>query len=284
MRWPAATGVWLAVPVWVYAVLAAFELRTLDYDPTAPPESYASVSDQAPALIWVTAFGLGAALILALVSLTTGRLRRVADLLLGLGLAAGGAMLWAVGQAQPVAPVVVGVAGALLVVSAALPAPGEPGPVVSWLARLLLATAALLAGQVVLHELDERSFQLRPWTVGYWAGLALVAGLLIAAVLGPRLASGVWRWLLAVPLLVIGLLSVAWGVLGLDEGFLVSGFNEIEDGWRLGGAVLFAGAGCLAAGIGALRRRWVFAVGTAGSTVLLLLALLFGVPEIRRGY
>ena len=283
-RWPTATGLWLAVPAWVYAVLAVVELRDLDHDPTDTEPWNIEVAGYAPPLVWATALGLGTAMLLGAASWLTGRLRRTADLLLGLGMVLGAAMLWAVAAPRPVAPWVVGVAGVLLVASALLPPPGEPGRAAAWLARLLLATVAALSAWVVLHQLSQYFFQWRSWTVGYWAALGLCLALLVAAVLGERLTRPVPRWLFGLPLLGLGLLALVGGVAGLDEGYLVSGFEENEDGWRLGGAAVFTGAGWTAAGLALLRRRWLFAVATTGLTVVLVLGLVFGIREVRLGW
>lgn len=283
MRWPTATGLWLAFPVWVYAVLGVLEVRDLAYDPTRPgPDypDYVAVMDGTVPLVWATAIVLGPVMLLA----ATGRLRRTSDALLGLGLVLGGVMLWFVEEPRPLAPVVVAAAGVVLLLSAALPAPRAVGRVGSFLARLLLATSALLTSWIILSELAETDFRLAFWNGEYWLGLAMSAWLLLAAVAGHHLSRPVWRWLWGLPVLGLGLLCVVLGVVLFREGYLVSGWVEDEDSWRLGGPVLFAGCGWTTGAVAALRGTWVFAAATIGATMFLLLALLFGIPEIRRGF
>ncbi len=284
-RWPCVTGLWLLVPAWLYAALAALELRDLDHDPTAPGQGgYARVADQVPILVDATAATLAVVLLLGVGSLATGRLRRTTDLALAAGLGLAATMLWAVDEPRPVAPLLLAGAAVVLVVSAALPQPGRASRLGTFSARLLLATAALLAGWVLLHQLDAYHWQLRSWTVGYWLGLMLAVAMLLAALLGRRLAHPAWRWLVGVPLGLVAVLVVASGVAGLRGGYLVSGFEENETGWSLGGPPLFLGTGLLAASLAALRGRWPLAAGTAGAAVLAVLGLLFGIPEIRSGY
>ncbi len=282
-RWPTVTGLWLAVPAWVYAVLAAIEVRDLGYDPTAPEPGHVAVGDGVPQLMDAAAVSLTLVLLLAVVSLVSGRLHRLTDLVLGAGLALGAAVLWSAEQPGPVAPVLLAVVAVVVAASALLPRRGLLAGPASIAARLLLATALLLTGWILVHELSNLHFQLRSWTVGYWSGLGLVVAMLGVALLLPRLTHPAWRWVLGVPLGLLAAVGVVAGVLGLQEGYLLSGHVETEDGWRLGGPPLFLGAGWLAAAVAMLRGRWSLAVGTAGAALLVLLALLFGIPEIRRG-
>lgn len=283
-RWPAVTGLWLLAPACLYAVLAALELRDLGYDATAPEPGYVRVGDRVPLLVDVAAVALSAVVLLGFVSLATGRLRRATDAALAAGLGLGGVLLWALDQPRPVAPALLGVGAVVLGVAAVVPQPHVAGRAGRFGARLLLATAAVLAGWVLAHELAEYSWQLRSWTVGYWAGLGVVTVMLLVALVMPWLTRPAWRWVLGVPLFLVAALALVAAVLGLMEGFLVSGYEETEDGWRLGGPPAFLATGLLAASGAVLRGRWSLAVGTAGCAVLALLALLFGIPEIRVGF
>lgn len=284
-RWPAVTGLWLGAATWVYAALAARELARLDYDPTAPGRvGHDAVAEWVPPLVLATAVGLGVALLLSALSVVTGRLRRLADALLGAGLLAGAGMLWGVVEPRPVAPVLVGAAGVVLVVAAALPPRPTAGRAAGFGARLLLATPALLAGWVLAHELSEYSWRLESWSAPYYAGLVTAALLLLVAVLGERLTRRVWRVVLGVPLALAGLTALLLGAVFLSGGVLVSGFEEFEDGWRLGGPQSFLGAGVTAGAAALLRGRWSLACGTLGAAVLATLAMVFGIVEMRVGY
>lgn len=281
-RWPAVTGTWLLAPAAVYAVLAALELRELG--PTPPEPGYVPVGDAVPTLVRGAAVALPLVVLVTLVSLLTSRLRRTTELLLAAGLGLGGALLWAVDQPRPAAPAVLAAAAVMLLVAALLPTPAQAGPWGSFAARVLLATAALLAGWVLVEHVSGYRWELAAWTAGPYAGLVLAALMLVGAVLGPWLVSPVWRWVAGVPLLLLGLAVAASGVLLLGEGYLVSGHEESEDGWRLGGAPLFLGAGLVAGGVAALRARWPLAAGTTGAAVLCSLSLVFAIPEVRSGF
>lgn len=281
-RWPAVTGLWLGTGAWVYAVLSVLELRTLDHDPVddGRMSEYVLVAAYVPPLAYAVAVVLGPLLLLAAVSLATGRARRVADALLALGLLAGGWFLWGVEQPRPTAPVVVALAALPLALSVLLPL-REHSSQRSFPARLLLMLAAVLGGWVCVLMIADYRWQLQATSSFYFLGAALsvlMAG--VAAVL-PLLTHPAWRWVIGLPTLLAGLFLAVGGVLGLRSGFLVSDLAEIEDGWVLGGPVLYAGLGLAAGGLAALRDRWALAAGTVGAAVLVLLGIVFGVPEIR---
>ena len=227
---------------------------------------------------------LGPALGFATWSRVTGRAPRAADALLGVTVAAGGWFLWAVGQPRPVAPWAVGVAGALAVAGAVLPLPPLTDRGRALLGRTLLALGGLAVGWASAVVLADRYWQLRSWNAPYWAGLAAGAALVLGASLGrgrSATAPG-WTRLVAVGLLLLGLLLVVGGCAGFREGYLVSGHEESEDGWYLGGLPLLTGLGVLAAGVAALRARWSLAAASLGSGFLLLMGLVIGIDEARR--
>lgn len=282
-RWPTVTGLWLGTGAWLYAVLAVVELRELDFDPTEPDVGYVGVADYVPALTYATSVLLGLALVGSLWSLTTGRARRATDASLAAGLLLGGAFLWAADQPRPTAPVVVALAALPLSLAVLLPATG-PAPARAFLPRLLMVVPALLMGWVCLHELAEGHWRLSTTSSVYWLGVAVAAAMVVVAALLPLLRHAAWRWLLGIPTLLLGLAWTGGAFLGLREGYLLSGFEENEDGWMLGGPLLFLGLGFVVAGLAALRDRWALAAGTVGTTVLVLLAVVFGIPEIRSGY
>lgn len=284
-RWPTVTGLWLGLATWLYAALAAYEVwetarggSTPDSADLVPPTGLAD------ALVDPAAAVLGVALLGSLGSLVTGRARRPADLLLAVGLGFGAATLWAGEDPRPVTPVVVGAAAIVAGLSAMLPERPAEGRLAGFLARLLLATVALLLGWVCAHELADGSWRLRTWSLLTWAGLGVAALMLLASLLGPLLVRPVWRWLLGLPTLLVGLAATAGGCLGLAEGRLVTGSEEVEPGWWLGGPAVFLGAGLTAAGLALLRGRWTLAVGTVGACVLTTLGVVFGIPEMRSGF
>ncbi len=282
-RWSTVTGLWLGLATWTYAALASLELRGLGYDPTEPEVGYVRVPGHVPLLTHAVAALLALVLVGAVASLVTGRGRRTADALLAAGLLVGGWFLWAVEAPRPSAPALVAAAALPLALSTLLP-PREPEPTRAFAPRLLLAVPALLAGWACAHELAESSWRLQSWNAGYWVGVAVASGMLLVAVLLPLLDHAAWRWGLGLPTLVAGLFLTGGGILGLREGYLVSGFEEVETGWMLGGAPLFLGLGLATAGIAAVRGRRPLAAGTFGAAVLVVLAIVVGVPEIRSGF
>jgi hypothetical protein len=194
-------------------------------------------------------------------------------------------LLWAAGEpVRPVAPVVVGVAATVVAVSTVLPQRPPEGRIAGLLARLVVATVALLLGWVCAHELSEVRWELAGWTGAYWSGAAVAVVMLLAVVLGPLLGRPAARWLFGLPTLLAGLAGLVVGVLGLREGRLLTGFEEVEPGWWLGGPPAYLGAGLTAGGLALLRGRPTLALGTVATAVLTTVALLFGISEIRNNF
>ena len=226
---------------------------------------------------------LGLALLVSVWSLATGRAARPADLLLGAAVVLGGAMLSAVEQARPVAPWLVGGAGTLALAGAVLPLPPVSLRTRALLGRLLLVLGGLPVVWASAVDLSQYHWQLHGWTALSWCGLAAGAGLVLAGLVGrwrDRPTSG-WSRLAAGALLLIGAAAVVLGCLGFQEGYLVSGHEESEDGWYLGGLPLFGGLGVLAGGVAATRGRWSLVAVSLGGGLLVLMALLLGVHDIR---
>jgi hypothetical protein len=285
-RWPTVTGLWVGVATWLYAALAAWEvwdttrdLLAVDAADLEPPPELAET------LVDWTVMGLGLALVVAAVSLMTGRARRIADLVLAVGLALGAVLLWAAGEpVRPVAPVVVGLVAAAVAVSTVLPQRPAEGRIAGFLARLVLATVALLLGWVCARELAEVSWDVDGWSATPWSGLVVAVLMLLAVALGPLLGRPVARWLFGLPTVLVGLAGLVVGVLGLREGRLLTGFEEVEPGWWLGGPAVYLGAGLTAGGLALLRGRPTLALGTVATAVLTTAALLLGISEIRSGF
>lgn len=282
-RWPTLTGLWVGAGAWLYAVLAVVELRTLEHNPTEPDVGYVGVADHVPALTYAATVLLGLTLAAGLWSLATGRLRRTVDVSLAAGLLVGGAFLWSADQPRPTAPVVVALAALPLALSALLPTRG-PAPPRAFVPRLLMAVPGVLLAWACLHELADGRWRLSTTSSVWWLGLAVGAALVLVAALLPVLTHAAWRWVLGLPTLLLGLAWTTGGVLGLQEGYLLSGFEENEDGWMLGGPFLFLGLGFVVAGLAALRDRMALAAGTVGTAVLVLLGVVFGIPEVRSGF
>jgi Ca2+/Na+ antiporter len=282
-RWPTVTGLWLGLATWLYAALAAYEVWDMTRNRMWVDEVGVSRSPAlAEALVDWTAVALGLALVVAAVSLVTGRARRIADLVLAAGLGLGAVLLWAAEHPRPAAPVAVGVVAAVLAMSALLPERPAEGRLAGFLGRLVLATSALLLGWLCAHEIAERHWQFFLSIPDvYWPGLVIAALMLFAALLGPLLGRPVLRWIFGLPTLLVGLGVLALGGLLLREGYLLTGYEEVERGWDLGGAPAYLGAGLSAAGLALLCRRPTLAVGTVSAAVLTLLAILVGIPEIR---
>lgn len=283
-RWPTVTGLWLGLATWLYVALASIELLGIDYDPTDPEPGYRAVAGWVPSTTHVAALVLGAGLVVGLASVASGRARRAADLLLAVGLVLGAAVLWGAGEPRPVAPVVLGAVALALTLLAVLPERPAEGRVAGFLARLVLATVGLLLGWVCFHELSEGHFDLASWTVLYWSGLAVAGLVLAAALLGPLLARPVPRWFFGLPTLLVGLAGLVAAVLGMREGYLLTGFEEVEPGWWLGGPTAYLAAGLTAAGLALLRSRPTLALGTVAATLLTTLGVVFGIPEVRSGF
>lgn len=286
-RWPTVTGLWVGVATWLYAALAAWEVWDTTRDRFAVVDDPGLVPPPAlaEALVDWTAAALGLALVVAAVSLVTRRFRRAADLVLAAGLGLGATLLWAAEQPRPAAPVVVGVVAAVLALSTLLPERPAEGRLAGFLGRLVLATAALLLGWVCAHELAEQHWRLSVSIPDvYWPGLGIAALMLLAALLGPLLGRPVLRWLFGLPTLLVGIGVLALGGLLLHEGYLLTGWEEAERGWDLGGAPVLLGAGLAAGGLALLRRRPTLAVGTVSVAVVTMLAVVFSVPTIRNNF
>lgn len=284
VRWPTLAGLWTGAATWTFAVLAVVELRGLDRDVTAPTRSgYVVVPEHVPALAWIVVTVLGVGLVASLASPVSGRGRRPADLLLAVGLVLGGGLLGSLDDPRPVGPVLLIGGGLVLAVTTLTTGSATRGRWGSLVGRLLLGIAATLLGLLVAYQLDRYHWQLQWSTREYWAGLGVAVLMLLISAVWPRLPHRAWRALVGVPLGLFALLVIVFGVAGLLEGYVVSGYEEDEDGWSLGGPPLFLGTGLLAAALAAMRGRWSLAAGTAGAAVLVLLAMLFGMPEIRAG-
>ncbi|GAA1479076.1 hypothetical protein GCM10009623_35220 [Nocardioides aestuarii] len=283
-RWPTVTGLWLGLATWVYAALASVELLGIDYDPTDPASGYGAVPGWVPVTTHAATLVLGGALVLALASVVSGRARRSADLLLAVGLGLGAAVLWGAEEPRPVAPVVVAAAAVALALLAPLPERPAEGRLAGFVGRLLLATVALLLAWLCLHELSDLHFDLASWTVLSWSGLVVAGLVLLAALLGPLLASPVARWSFGLPTLLAGLAGLVGAVVGMREGYLLTGFEEVEPGWWLGGPTAYIAAGLTAAGLALLRSRPTLAVGTVVAALLTTLGVVFGIPEVRSGF
>ncbi len=282
-RWTSWPGLWLGLGTWLYAALAVLELQGLGYDPTAPDEpDQVAVASYVPGLVYAVAALLGAALLVSAWARATGRAARQADLVLGVGLLLGGVLLWVVSQPRPVAPWLVVGAGALALAGAALPLPAPSVRSRALLGRVLLVLGAAPAVWASWVVLSDHHWQLRTWTVGYWAALVASASLMVAGLVGRwrDQPTSVWSRLAATGLLIVGLATVSLGYLGFQEGYLVSGHAESEDGWYLGGLPLFGGLGVLAGGVAATRGRWSLVAASLGGGLLVLMALAVGDDDI----
>ncbi len=286
-RWPTVTGLWVGVASWLYAALAAWEVwdRTRDRFAVVDDPGLVASPALAEALVDWTAAALGLALVVAAVSLVTGRARRVADRVLAVGLGLGAVLLWAAEHPRPAAPVAVGAVAVVVAVSALLPERPAEGRLAGFLGRLVLATVALLLGWACAHEIAERDWQFFLSIPDvYWPGLGIAVLMLLAALLGPLLGRALPRWLFGLPTLLVGLGVLALGGLLLREGYLLTGHEEVERGWDLGGAPVFLGAGLAAGGLALLRRRPTLAVGTVATAVIVMLAVVFSVPTVRNNF
>lgn len=283
-RWTAWPAWWLGLGAWLYAALSVLELRELDYDPTAPEQpDQVTVAGYVPELAHVVAVGLGVVLLVAVWSLATGRAARVADVLLGVGAVVGGWFLWAVDQPRPVAPWLVAGAGVLALLGALLPLPTLSDRARSALGRALLVVGGVPVAWVAALALEDNLWQVHAWTAAYWTGFGVGAAMVLGAVLGSwRDDASSWSSrTAAVAFLGLGVILVGGGVLGFEEGYLVSGHEESEDGWYLGGIPLFGGLGVLAAGVAALRARWALVALSLGGAAVVTISLVVGVDEVR---
>lgn len=283
-RWPTVTGLWLGLATWLYAALASLELLTVDHDPTNPGPGYGAVPAWVPPTTHAATLVLGAGLVLGLASVATGRARRAADLLLAVGLVLGAGVLWGAKEPRPVAPLVLAALTLCLVLAALAPERPAEGRLAGFAGRLGLATVALLLGWACVHELSDGRWQLASWTLPYWCGVAVAALMLVAALLGPLLVHPVARWSFGLPTVLVGLVGLVAAVLGMREGYLLTGFEEVEPAWWLGGPAAYLGAGLAASGLALLRSRPTLAVGTVAATLLTMLGVVFGIPEVRSGF
>jgi hypothetical protein len=286
-HWATWTGLWLGAGAWIYAALSVVELRGIDgRDVTRPNQGgYTWVASYVPELTHVVAGLLGLALAVSVVSLWSGRARRAADLLLAAGLLLGGWFLWAAQEPRPVAPWVVGASGVTVLVAAVMPWRAPCGRPAHGIARVLLAGAGLALGWAGGHELVEPGGMQALIAPTYAVGVAVAAAMVGVAVVWPRRPRpDWWSGLLAGLLGLGGVVITVGGVLGLVEGWLVSGFEELETGWYLGGFTVFLGTGLWVAAVAAARGRWPLAGATFAAAVGTSLGILFGIPEIRAGF